>query len=137
METFIHLVCIAVASFAIVACPAVAQGANTTNSSPLTYPGRVLRGVDNQTCPSEEQQEIARNKVKTATRRLLRQSVIPKLPHNFFCDGSTGWRFVAYLNMSDPSQHCPSTWREITIPHRVCGRRSPSGSCEGGHLLHW
>ena len=67
METFIHLVCIVVASFAIVTCPpAVAQGASTTNSSPLTYPGRVLQGVDNQTCPSEEQQEIARNKIKTA-----------------------------------------------------------------------
>ena len=26
--------------------------------------------------------------------------------------------------MSDPSQQCPSVWREITTPHRVCGRRS-------------
>ena len=33
--------------------------------------------------------------------------------------------------MSDPSQQCPSVWREITTPHRVCGRRSSSGSCEG------
>ena len=34
--------------------------------------------------------------------------------------------------MSDPSQQCPSVWREITTPHRVCGRRSTSGaSCDG------
>ena len=26
--------------------------------------------------------------------------------------------------MSDPSQQCPSVLREITTPHRVCGRRS-------------
>ena len=26
--------------------------------------------------------------------------------------------------MSDPSQQCRSVWREITTPHRVCGRRS-------------
>ena len=128
METFIHLLCIAVASFAILAHPAVAQGANTT--LPLTYPGRVLQRVDNQTCPLEEQQNIARNKVKTATRRLLRESVIPNL-QNLFCDGSTGWRLVAYLNMSDPSQICPFEWQEITSPFRVCGRRSSRGSCEG------
>ena len=33
--------------------------------------------------------------------------------------------------MSDPSQQCPSVWQEITTPHRVCGRRSTSASCEG------
>jgi len=130
METFIHLVCIAVASFAIIAQPVLAQVASTTNSSPLTYPGRVMRGVDNQTCPSEEQQEIARNKVKTATRRLLRESVIPNLHIDFFCDGSTGWRRVAYLNMSNPTQQCPSVWQEIATPHRVCGKRA-GGGCEG------
>ena len=33
--------------------------------------------------------------------------------------------------MSDPSQQCPFGWKEITTPHRVCGRRSTSPSCEG------
>ena len=39
--------------------------------------------------------------------------------------------------MSDPSQQCPSAWREITTPHRVCGRTSISNtsvstaSCDG------
>ena len=123
-----YLVCIAVASFAVLAQPAFAQGANT--AFPFTYLGQVLQSVDNQTCPSEEQQEIARNMVKTAARKLLRESVIPLLP-TFFCGGSTGWRRVAYLNMSDTSQQCPSVWQEITTPHRVCGRRSTSASCEG------
>ena len=127
MGTFVYLVCIAVASFIILAQPAVAQGANA--QPPLTYPGRVLQGVDNQTCPSEEQRDIARNRVKTATGRLLRESFIPLLCYS--CDGSTGWRRVAYLNMSDPTQHCPSVWQEYTTPHRVCGRRSTSASCEG------
>ena len=122
METVVYLVCLAVAGFAVLAQPAVAQGANTT--FPLTYHDQVLQGVDNQTCPSEEQEDIARNKVKTATGRLLRESVIPDL-QAFLCGGS-GWRRVAYLNMSDPSQQCPSVWQEITTPHRVCGRRSTS-----------
>ena len=66
--------------------------------------------------------------MNSATLSLLRESVIPLLQP---CGGSTGWRRVAYLNMSDPSQQCPSVWQEITTPHRVCGRRSTSGSCEG------
>ena len=125
MGTFVYLVCIAVASLAQ---PAVAQGVN--GDLPLTYSGRVLQGVDNQTCPSEEQREIARSEIKNATQSLLRETVIPLL-QDFSCGGSTGWRRVAYFNMSDPSQQCPSVWQEITTPRRVCGRRSTSASCEG------
>ena len=65
----------------------------------------------------------------SAILTLLRESAVPLL-QNFSCGGSFGWRCVAYLDMSDPSQQCPSAWREITTPHRVCGRSSGS-SCEG------
>ena len=125
MGTIIYLTCVTVATFIILVQLAVAS-----TTLPLTYPARVLQGVDNQTCPSEDQRGIARNEVKTAARRLLQESVIPNL-QDFFCDGSTGWKRVAYLNMSDPSQQCPSVWQEITTPFRVCGRRSSRGSCEG------
>ena len=124
-----YLICIAVASFAVLAQPAVAQGANT--SLPLTYPGQVLQGDGSQTCPSEAQRGIVRNEIKNATRRLLRESVVPLLQANSTehpCGGS-GWRRVAYLNMSDPSQQCPSAWMEITTPHRVCG--TTSSGCQG------
>ena len=125
MGTFVYLVYIAVASFVVLAQPAVAQGADTT--LPLTYPEQVLQGGGSRTCPSEEQREILRNEIRNATRSLLGESVVPILQA---CGGS-GWRRVAYLNMSDPSQQCPSVWQEITTPHRVCGRRSTSPSCEG------
>ena len=128
METVIYLVCIVVASFAILVQPAVAQRADTT--LPITYSGEVVPGDGSQTCPSKEKQEIERNKVDNATLSLLRESVIPLL-QRYSCGGSTGWRRVVYLNMSDLSQHCPSVWKEITTPHRVCGRRSTSASCEG------
>ena len=127
MGTFVYLVCIAVASFAVLAQPAVGQGANTT--LPLIYSGEVLPGDGSHTCPSEEQQEI-KNKVDNATLYLLRESVVPLL-RRYSCGGSTGWRRVAYLNMSNPSQQCPCVWQEITTPHRVCGRRSTRASCEG------
>ena len=130
METVIYLVCIAVASFAVLTQPAVAQGANST--LPITYSGEVVPGDGSQTCPSKEKREIERNKVDNATLSLLRESVIALLQgYMYSCSESTGWRRVAYLNMSDPSQQCPSVWQEITTPHRVCGRRSTSASCEG------
>ena len=131
MGTLVYLICIAVASFAVLAQPAVAQGTNT--NLPVTYPGQVLQGDGSQICPSEAQQEGLRNEVYNDTQRLLQESVVPLLQQtlDFSCGGSTDWRHVAYLNMSDPSQHCPSVWREYTTPFRVCGRRSSSGGCEG------
>ena len=119
---------IAVASFAILAQLTFAQEANST--LPLTYPARVLHRDNSQTCPSEEQEEILRNEIDNETLSLLREPVLPLL-QRYSCGGSTGWRHVAYLNMSDPSQQCPSVWQEITTPFRVCGRRSTSASCEG------
>ena len=67
METLVYLMCIAVASFAVLAQPGVAQGANTT--LPLTYPGQVLQGNASQTCPSEEKRERMRNEVDSARVR--------------------------------------------------------------------
>ena len=100
--TFVSLVCIAAAGIAIVARPAVAQGANTT--LPLTYPGGVVQGDGTQTCPSEEQREIVRNEVENATRRLLQESVVPLLQANMTqlltehpCGGSTHSSVVKQL----------------------------------------
>ena len=46
--------------------------------------------------------------------------------------GSTGWTRVAYLNMSDPSQQCPTELRLYNESGvRACGRQTTSiGSCD-------
>ena len=49
------------------------------------------------------------------------------------CGCTGGWTRVAYLNMTDPSQQCPSAWTLQTRssePRRVCGRGSSGASCE-------
>ena len=50
------------------------------------------------------------------------------------CDGEGGWTRVAYLNMSDPSEECPTELRlynESEVHVRVCGRQHSSGaSCD-------
>ena len=49
------------------------------------------------------------------------------------CSGTGGWIRVAYLNMTDPSQQCPSAWTLQTSSsesRRLCGRESSSASCK-------
>lgn len=44
--------------------------------------------------------------------------------------GAGNWRRVAYLNMTDSSQQCPSNWKEYSNPSRSCGPPSSlSDSC--------
>ena len=38
------------------------------------------------------------------------------------------WAKVGYLNMSDPTQQCPSSWQTFTSP-RSCGRKDNSAPC--------
>ena len=60
------------------------------------------------------------------------------IPHNItlqsYC-GAGQWHRIAFLNMSDPSQQCPSAWREYMYNAsgvRACGRTySTEGSCSG------
>ena len=44
--------------------------------------------------------------------------------------GPGQWYRIAYLNMRDSSQECPTNWMEIDSPVRVCGRpRTNGASC--------
>ena len=52
------------------------------------------------------------------------QQVYCSVNENRCCNGSDGnWMRIAYLNMSDPSQQCPHSWREIESPIRTCRRQ--------------
>ena len=57
--------------------------------------------------------------------RRTTKCIIEGIPHTRPCScGSAGWTRVAYLNMSDPQQTCPSNWNLNTFPVRGCGRSS-------------
>ena len=57
-------------------------------------------------------------------------AIFPRSP--CVCDKhGKAWAPVAYLNMTDSSQTCPSAWATINTPVRACGRQpSNSGSCD-------
>jgi len=49
------------------------------------------------------------------------------------CNSTEGWTRVAYLNMTDPTQQCPSAWTLQTRssePRRLCGRNSSFRGCD-------
>ena len=78
--------------------------------------------------PGACQSEHTRNAVRTAVRDILSTVAFSlDLP----C-GSGPWTRVAYLNMTDPSQQCPPSWRLYNANGvRACGRpvTSTSGRC--------
>ena len=76
-------------------------------------------------CPSQEVRDAAILNISTSA-----QNIAELLNYN--C-GDGLWHRVAYLNMSDPSQQCPSAWREDnTNGIRSCRRpQTLSGSCPG------
>ena len=43
------------------------------------------------------------------------------------CGGSSAWTRVAFLNMSDPNEVCPSNWTTYTSPVRACGTGESAG----------
>ena len=51
----------------------------------------------------------------------------------FSYDNTGPWTRVAYLNMTDPSQQCPSAWTlqtRTSEPRRLCGKHSSGRGCD-------
>ena len=66
-------------------------------------------------CPLAEEFQAARDSLRAVVHGIL-QHVIP------MC-GDGLWHRVAFLNMSDPTQQCPSAWREYSSNGtRTCAR---------------
>ena len=77
---------------------------------------------DSETCASVEEREMARTQISEDIRELLQDVVA--------C-GGPGWTLAASLDMTDPTQNCPSAWDERTESgKRVCFRPSSSAGCD-------
>ena len=77
-------------------------------------------------CPSEQQRDSSRQELKESIASTLGLQPLHQC-------GAGEWIRVAYLNMKDPLQTCPSAWRENTTNGvRVCGRPPTSNAmCHG------
>ena len=76
-------------------------------------------------CPAQEEVNAVIQTLRASVRMIAQN-----LEYNPNC-GPGLWYRVAYLNINDSSQQCPSAWREYNVSGvRACGRpETSSGSC--------
>ena len=105
----------------VVLSPALRKVEADLNAT-ILFPATVLSGTD-QVCPSQEDTNDALDRIGTDVRTLLRDAFDTPC-------GASGWVRVAFLNMSNPSENCPSAWELYTTPQRACGQGGGPG-CDG------
>ena len=89
-----------------------------------SIPSAILSTPEGGSCPSEEKLQTVRNLISIKVSEVL-------VDTGLGC-GGTGWKRVAFLNMTTPNQTCPEQWRLYERgPFRACGRKvSPTGTCD-------
>ena len=85
-----------------------------TVSSRVQIPGapRVIQGGGSGQYPSAEERETVRNEIYQIVVSAIASTFT--IPGTYFCNGSPGWRRVAFINMTDTS-YCPSYWIQFDI----------------------
>ena len=106
----------------------ISCSAKWNDSLPLEVPAVTATPV-NGTCPSAAMREATHQSIQEQVESLLAPSQ-PPCP----CGGPGQWTRIAYLNMSDISQQCPSNWNLVTTPVRGCSRLSAGGSCDSANF---
>ena len=93
-----------------------------------SVPPVIITGGVAGSCPSQQQRYNARQALRNTVADLLNLSSMTAAQ----C-GPGQWTRVAYLDMTNPSQSCPSAWQLLTGNGvRVCGRPSSSiNMCHG------
>ena len=66
-------------------------------------------------CPSVEERERARNEI-----RQLVNNIAASYSHT--CNGTPGWKQIAYINMTDTNYSCPTGLNFTFYSKRTCGR---------------
>ena len=86
----------------------------------VTYPATVIAS-NGRVCPVDEDLRAARSQIRGDVRDILSDDAASG---TYSCGGSSGWNRIAFLDMSDPTEQCPSAWREVTtstVAARSCG----------------
>ena len=75
-------------------------------------------------CSATEEREQARNELHQFVVSVIANSTSPTMPTVTVptCDGTPGWRRVAFINMTDTSYNCPTGLNLTSYSKRTCGR---------------
>ena len=111
---------------------------------------RTLQGGDDGQCPSIEERERTRSDLSqivasviatmTTTTTPARSTTVgmpteasvttmPSMTGTYTCNGTPGWRRVAFINMTDTSYNCPTGLNLTSYSKRTCGRSHTSPGC--------
>ena len=74
--------------------------------------------------------ELEQNILSNITEELKQTSHGLHQSLRHICGGEGGWRPVVYLDMTQPSTHCPNGWQLTTHSKRTCGKVSGTLSCD-------
>ena len=66
-------------------------------------------------CSSVEDRERARSEISQAVKAII-------AANSTVCNGTPGWRRVAFINMTDTSYNCPTGLNLTSYSKRTCGR---------------
>ena len=82
-------------------------------------------GYDSQ-CPTVEEKERVLNEIHQITIQAIASVTDLEL---YECNGTPGWRRIAFINMTDTSYNCPTGLNLTTQPKRTCHSPLRSGGC--------
>ena len=101
----------------------------TSGQREMTDVQVVERGDDWQ-CPSMEERERARNKIHQIAASVIVRAVATITGHIHTCNGTPGWRRVAFIDMTDTNYNCPTGLNLTSYSKRKCGRsHTTQGGC--------
>ena len=110
------------------------QGAlSTAQDLPINVDAIKITPSPNQqgSCPSGSQLEATRSMLFRNVTAIIEANIDlinpPPIPPRPCGCGGPGWTRIAYLNMSEATQTCPTAWRLRSSPIRTCGRSVDSG----------
>ena len=102
--------------------PFLQYNAELASGQLYQLPAVTLETLEDAICPPDSDLETARINIARNVSNIL-QEIAAEINTVSECGGS-GWRRVAFLNMTDPTQQCPDSWREYDQDSvRACGRQ--------------
>ena len=98
---------------------------------PVHVPGKVLRGSAAGACPSDQDTTDAKDELRHNISAILADRTRENSTNLNTSCGGPGWRRVGYLDMTDPSQSCPSglALKNYSQGLRSCGRATSNTGC--------
>ena len=87
---------------------------------------KVLDKGDDQQCALMEETGRARNEI----RQIANSAILAATVYIHTCNGTPGWRRVAFINMTDTSYNCPTGLSLTSYSKRTCGAsHTTNGGC--------